>query len=291
MKIGVIGMGFVGGNTAKVLEEKHEIFPYDKYKKPYNDKENLLRLAKESDVVFLCVPTPMKKSGAIDYFPIYSSIEDLSEACERADRNKKEILVVVRSTAVSGTTDSLALKYPFNFAFNPEFLREKHAYEDMKNADRIVIGVEDEESKMKLLNVYKPIFPDADFIIVNRKTAEMIKYAANVFLASQIGIANEIYQICKTIGVDYDEVKKAILHDKRIGTNINVPGHDGDYGFGGKCFPKDLNALIYLARENLYEPHLLEEVWRLNEKVRKNLDWLDIVGAVSENMEFKDDSS
>ena len=110
----------------------------------------------------------------------------------------------------------------------------------------------------------------------------MIKYAANVFLASQIGIANEIYQICKTIGVDYDEVKKAILHDKRIGTNIDVPGHDGDFGFGGKCFPKDLNALIYLAREHMYRPHLLEEVWRLNEKVRKDLDWLDIAGAVSE---------
>lgn len=284
-------MGFVGGNTAKVLEEAHEILPYDKFKKPYNERQNLDRLTEVSEVVFLCVPTPMKKSGEIDYSSIRSSLDTLLTSCEDQNRNPLDILVTIRSTAVSGTTDSLALDYPFNFAFNPEFLREKHAYEDIKNADRIVLGVNDEKSKEKLLGVYKPVFPDADYIIVDRKTAEMIKYAANVFLASQIGIANEIYQICRSIGVDYDKVKKAILHDKRIGTNINVPGHDGDFGFGGKCFPKDLNALIYLAREHMYRPYLLEEVWRLNEKVRKNADWFDIAGAVSENMDFKDISS
>ena len=286
MNIGVIGMGFVGGNTAKVFGEKHEIFPYDKFKSLYNSGERLKKLAEESEVVFLCVPTPMKKSGEIDYSPIYNSLDLLKEVCEEVERNPEKILVVIRSTAVSGTSDLLALRYPFHFAFNPEFLREKHAYEDMRNADRIVIGVEDEDSKEKMLNVYKPIFPDAVYIITNRKTAEMIKYAANVFLASQIGIANEIYQICKVLGIDYGEVKNAVLQDKRIGRNIDVPGPDGDIGFGGKCFPKDLNALIYLAREHMYRPYLLEEVWRLNERLRKNIDWLNIAGAVSENNKF-----
>lgn len=111
----------------------------------------------------------------------------------------------------------------------------------------------------------------------------MIKYSANVFLTGQVALANEIYQVCHSLGVDYDTVKEAILLDDRIGTNIDVPGPDGDFGFGGKCFPKDLNALIYLARENMYRPYLLEEIWRLNERVRKNKDWLNIEGAVSED--------
>src|SRR3989338_9713092 len=104
----------------------------------------------------------------------------------------------------------------------------------------------------------------------------MIKYAANVMLAGQIALANEIYQICNHVGVDYTVVKETILQDSRIGRNLDVPGPDGNLGFGGKCFPKDLNALIYLAREHMYRPHLLEEVWRLNERVRTDLDWLNI---------------
>lgn len=89
------------------------------------------------------------------------------------------------------------------------------------------------------------------------------------------------------MGVDYETVKETILLDKRIGRNIDVPGHDGDFGFGGKCFPKDLRALIYRAREHYYDPYLLQEVWRLNEKVRKNRDWLGIPGATTDNMNFK----
>lgn len=280
-------MGFVGGTTAKVLSKVHDILPYDKYKEPYTSRANIEMLAKESEVVFVCVPTPMKKSGEIDYSPIHNSLAFLAEISENVKRNPQEMVVVIRSTAVSGTTDELAAKYPFRFAFNPEFLREKHALEDMENTDRVVIGVDDNFSRDKLFAVYTPLFPNAEYIVVNRKTAEMIKYAANVILTAQVATANEIYFICKALGVNYDEVKKAILHDKRIGTNIQVPGPDGDFGFGGKCFPKDLNALIYLAREHMYRPYLLEEVWRLNEQIRKKKDWFDIPGAVSENTDFE----
>jgi len=267
-------MGFVGGTTAKVLEKVHKILPYDKYKEPYTNPEIL----KNAEVVFICVPTPMKPSGEIDYTPIHDSMKTLTEITSNI---VKKPLVIIRSTAVSGTTDNLEEKYPFNFVFNPEFLREKFAIEDMLNANRIVIGANRDEDYNKAKEVYEPLFPNAKFIKVNRKTAEMIKYAANVTLTGQVAIANEIYQICKQIGVDYDKVKETILLDNRIGTNIDVPGPDGDFGFGGKCFPKDLNALIYLARENMYRPYLLEELWRLNERVRKNKDWLDIPGATS----------
>lgn len=283
MKIGVIGVGVVGSATAQVLGKAHEMFLYDKYKPEYNSQKNLERLAKNSELTFVSVPTPMKPSGEIDYSSIYTSLNQTLETCRKVGRDPKHFLIVIRSTAVSGTTDKLEEIYPFHIAFNPEFLTEKNALNDMLSTDRIVIGAGREGDMEKIISAYKPIFPDAKYIKVDRKTAEMIKYAANVTLTSQIAIANEIYQICKAVGVDYDTVKNAILHDERIGKNINVPGPDGDLGFGGKCFPKDLNALIYLARENNYRPHLLEEVWRLNEKVRKNKDWLDITGATSEN--------
>ena len=281
MKTGIIGVGVVGGATAKIFSKAHKLYLYDKYKREYSSERNIDDLAKHSEVVFICVPTPMKSSGEIDYSAIYNSLDLLLDRTKKTDRNLEDILVTIRSTAVSGTTDKLAKEYPFKFAFNPEFLREKYALEDMQNTDRVVIGANDEQSKRKLLSVYKPLFPDAKYIVVNRKTAEMIKYVANVFLASQISIANELYNICRVIEVDYDEVKDIMLLDERIGRNINVPGPDGDFGFGGKCFPKDLNALIYLARERMYRPYLLEEVWRLNEKVRKNKDWLDIPGATT----------
>ena len=286
MKIGIIGVGFVGGATIEVLKTKHKVFPYDKYKKPYNTPENLKALATKSEIIFICVPTPMKPSGEIDYSAIHNSLATLKTEVDRAKRDPQEILITIRSTAVSGTTDKLAEEYPFRFAFNPEFLKERTALEDTKNTDRVVIGTEDKRSQAQLEAVYRPIFPKAKYIFVNRQTAEMVKYAANVMLASQISLANEIYNICQAVKVDYEPVKNIIQLDPRIGRNLTVPGWDGDFGFGKKCFPKDLNALIYLAREHGYAPHLLEEVWRLNQRVRQKKDWLDIPGATSENQNF-----
>jgi len=264
MKLGFIGMGVVGGTTAKVLGRVHEILPYDKYKKEYKEK-NIL---KEAEAVFVSVPTPSKPSGEIDYHPITNSLEMLTKITSETEKP----LVIIRSTAVSGTTDALEERFPFPFVSNPEFLTEKNALQDMLNTNRIIIGANREEDYKKVKQIYEPIFPDAKYVHVDRKTAEMVKYAANVMLIGQIAIANELYQICESVGVDYNTIKNTILLDKRIGKNINVPGPNGNLGFGGKCFPKDLNALIYLARDNMYRPYLLEEIWRLNEKVRKNKD-------------------
>ncbi len=273
MKIGIIGRGFVGDALASVLEGYHELFSYDRYKEPYKSPKSL----KKSDVVFLCVPTPMKEDGNIDLSVIHDSLN----IPENVISDIKP-LIVMRSTTVPGTADKLASEYPFRFASNPEFLREKHAVEDMRNTRRIVIGTEDKADLEKVLACYKPVFPDAQYISVDRKTAEMIKYSSNSLLAGQIALANEIYQICQTLGVDYDLVKNALLLDERIARNIDVPGFDGDLGFGGKCLPKDLRALVYTAKSLGYNSRLLEEVWSLNERVRKDKDWLKIVGATSE---------
>ncbi len=283
MRIGVIGVGIVGGATAKVLEKAHELFLYDKFKPEHNSEINLRNLVTSSEVIFICVPTPMKITGEIDYSSVHNSMDQLIEEMKKIGRNAQEVLITIRSTAVSGTTDNLSWKYPFRFAFNPEFLREKYAVEDMENTNRIIIGANDEKSRMQLQEVYKPLFPNAKYVFVTTKEAEMIKYAANVTLASQITIANEIYQICRAVGIDYDKVKDAILLDQRIGNNIDVPGPDGDFGFGGKCFPKDLKALIRLSQEHEYDPYLLQEIWRTNERVRQNKDWINIKGATSKN--------
>jgi UDPglucose 6-dehydrogenase len=279
MKIGILGMGFVGGTTAKVLSKAHEILPYDRYKKEYQNPTIL----RESEVAFICVPTPMKRSGEIDSSAIYHSIGVLENVL-----GDVKPLIVIRSTAVSGTTDELAKKYPsFHFAFNPEFLREKYALEDMLNTDRVLIGADNQEDYKKVEQVYKPIFPNAEYIHQTRREIEMVKYASNVMLTSQIAIANEVYQICQAFGIDYGVIKDIVLKDNRIGRNIQVPGPDGQLGFGGKCFPKDLNALIYLSTKKGYDPHLLKEVWRLNKRVRKDKDWLNIPGATSQNNDFK----
>jgi len=284
MNLGFIGMGFVGGNTAKVFEEKFNILAYDKYKSPYTSEENISKIVQEAEIIFLSVPTPMKKEGGIDLSIIYESLDLLKKYLEKSSRVP---LVVIRSTAVPGTTEKLEEKYNFNFAYNPEFLREKTAYEDMKNTSRVVIGAKKKEIFDRVKEVYSFIFPNAKYVFTNTKTAEMIKYAANVFLASQISIANEMYHICKALDVNYNEVKETILLDERIARNINVPGPDGSFGFGGKCFPKDFNALIHLSEEKGYDPLLLKEAWKLNERIRREKDWKDIPGATSENKIFE----
>lgn len=290
MNIGIIGVGFVGGATAEVLKKDHKIYFYDKYKSPYNNLNNLDLISENCKFIFLCVPTPMKKSGAIDYSNILDSLDSLLKSVKKLGKDSSDILIIIRSTAVPGTTEMLGEKYSFRFAFNPEFLREKYALEDMQNSDRFVIGSKKVEDCEAVAKIYKSIFPKANYILTDTKTSEMIKYAANGMLIGQIALANEFYKICESLGINYDEVKKAILLDDRIARNIDVPGPDGDFGFGGKCFPKDFNAIMYAAREQGYKPYLFEEIWKSNERLRKNKDWLNIFGATSEN-NFKEDHS
>lgn len=266
MKIGIIGMGFVGSATKYGLERGHEIIGYDKYKKGFSSVEEVAG----SEVIFICVPTPMEISGKICLGAIEESIDNV---CKYA---KKETIIVIKSTAVSGTTNSFVTKYPaFNFSFNPEFLTQNNANKDFINADRIIIGADDEEVFKKLKQVYSEAQFTCPIIKTSIKTAEFLKYTSNAFLACKVVFANEIYKICEKLGINYNEVIENLLLDKRIGrSHWQVPGPDGDMGFGGACFSKDINALIYLAKENGFSPRLLEEVWRRNLDFRTKIDWL-----------------
>lgn len=275
MRIGIVGMGVVGGATAEVLRPHHELHGYDKFKPGY---ESLQTVVQRSEVMFICVPTPMRTSGEIDLTNLHTSVQEILGWYSRSSQPLPPLTIVIRSTAVSGTTDSLVQQYadlPVRWAFNPEFLTEASAVEDCKRSDRIVIGANDAETFDIVARVYREAGFSCPILHVDIKTAEMIKYASNAFLATKVTFANELRKICELFQVDWKRVAQIVGMDPRIGhSHFQVPGPDGDGGFGGKCLPKDLNALIYLAREHGYPPHFLEEVWRSNLKFRKRIDWV-----------------
>jgi len=253
MNIGIMGLGFVGGTTKKVFEKKHKVFSYDPNKKGYKDKEVL----KKVEIIFICVPTPPTNNGKI-------SLKYLHEALKIIKNLKINPIICIRSTIPPGSINSLEKKYSFNIGHNPEFLREKHALKDMLNTNRIIISGSQKVKKL-IKKVYFPIFPKVKYVELTNKEAEMVKSAANCFLASQITFANEIHSMCKAHRINYNNVKNTILLDDRIGRNIDVPGPDGKFGFGGRCFPKDLKALIHSSREKGYRAYLTEEIWRSNQ--------------------------
>lgn len=278
LEIGIVGFGILGKALNHVFENKFKIYIYDKFQEEHQDLDSLI---KNADLAFVNVPTPMKETGQIDLSCVNNSLKTISSKSKNYGKN---LITVLRSTIVPGTTEKLQSKYEnLKLVFNPEFLTEKNYLQDMENTNRVVLGSEDKESLMLVEKVYKKVFPNANYLLTNSRTAEIIKYASNVTLAGQIALANEIYQICQKIGVDYNTVKDTILLDKRIGTNISVPGTDGSLGFGGKCFPKDLNAFIFFAKSKGYNPNLLEEIWETNLRLRNDHDWDKIKGATTKN--------
>ena len=281
MKLGIIGCGFVGGTAHEVLKDHYKTIVYDKFKSEFKDNFNKLS---ECPIIFIAVPTPMSDSGKIDLTilnEVLTSLETLTF--------KEKPTLVIRSTAVPGTTEELAKNYNFEFVYNPEFLREKHALEDFKNMNKVVLGSDKEENLEKTKSIYTSFLPNAKYIFTNWKTAEMIKYASNVALASQITIANELYNICENLNIEYEEIRKILSLDDRISTKfMKVPGWDGSFGFGQKCFPKDLNALIELSKEKGYNPEFFKKVWEANLRFRKEREWEEIPGATSKNNNFQD---
>jgi len=273
MNIGIWGKGIVGSVTGKLFEHNLDtkVFYYDKYR----DVGRAEDLVGQCDYIFLCLPTPMRVDGSISLDAIYESLKEITSLA------KSRKLIIVRSTAVSGSTDELAKKHPqFDFAFCPEFLTEAHAFRDASLAEHVVIGANSDVVYGAVKSLFEMAYSNKiDYVRLTRKEAETLKYLANIFLASQVGIANELYEICKTINIDYSKLRSHILRDKRIGTHNQVPGPDGELGFGKKCFPKDMSAFIQMARATGYEPKQLDAIWKYNEKIRIKKDWFDIPGA------------
>jgi nucleotide sugar dehydrogenase len=234
--------------------------------------------------IFVCVPTPMQPSGVCDT----SIVEEVVFELDRVSEGLKPV-VVVKSTVPPGTTESLNAKCKnVIVVFNPEFLREVSAVEDFKNQDRLIIGGP-HEGTMVVKQMYQIAYPDVPTTKTSSTIAELVKYVTNCFLACKVAFANEIHQICERLDVDYDKVIEYATKDKRLGTSHwAVPGPDGSLGFGGKCFCKDLNGLMALAKALGIEPMVMEGAWSKNLEVRPERDWEKIVGVLSETKSEKD---
>ena len=271
--IGIIGQGFVGNAVYQKFKKYYSINTYDLDSSKCNSSE---QETLDNKIVFVCLPTPMDEVGRCNT----SIVEGAVKRCFEFGKTK---IVVIKSTVSPGTTEKLNQKYPsLQIVFNPEFLTERNAVKDYENQNRIILGgPRPATTELKL--IFSKAFPNAHIIKTDSTHAEMVKYLTNTFLSVKVSFANEIYQICNELKIDYDKVVEYATLDERLGTSHwGVPGHDGDFGFGGHCFPKDLSALIHLTRELGTVSNVLEATQETNDQVRQNRDWEKMKGrAVS----------
>ncbi len=294
MKLGIIGNGFVGNAIAHAFIPCMEVKIYDKDpQKSFNSLEDVVN---DSDVVFISVPTPMNTDGVIDLSIVESVFEDISNTFD----NTKETVFVLKSTVVPGTTRSIKEKYQnLRIVFNPEFLTERHARFDFLNQSRIVLGFESDvdahggntNRNVKTLQLlYNKRFSSNNFIITNYETAELIKYFNNLFFAVKVSFMNEMKMVCDKVEViNWRKAISGFVSDGRVGdSHLQVPGPDGKRGFGGSCFPKDINAFIKFSDSVGLDLQVLKGAWKTNLNVRPEKDWEKLTGrAITDKGEQK----
>lgn len=263
--IGIIGQGFVGTAVKEGLKDFFNIETHDIAKE--STCSTLDEICKKSEVLFICLPTPMQDDGQC-YVGI---VEEVLEKIHTINHCK---LIIVKSTIPPGTTTKWNKKFKgIDIVFNPEFLTEANSINDFKNQNRIIIGGPKKASS-KVRIIFVKAFPKAKIIKTDSTYAEMVKYITNSFLAMKISFANEMHQICDKLEIDYDKVIEYAMHDERLGySHWSVPGPDGDFGYGGHCFPKDVKALISVAESLGVPPLMLSATNTKNNQVRTNRDW------------------
>lgn len=277
-KIGIIGNGFVGQAIANAFALTNPLKIHDKDLR--RGPDSLFETVTNSDIIFVCVPTPMntRSGNKIDLSIIDSIFEDI----RKLKIDLKDKVFVVKSTVIPGTVDTLIdASKGVRLVFNPEFLTERSANLDFINATRIVLGGASADVRI-VEEMYVERFPHKRIIKTDTKTSEFIKYVCNCFFATKVTFMNEMYEMATELGLDWEKIMEGFVTDGRVGnSHLDVPGHDGSLGFGGKCFPKDINAMINFYEENNINPTVLKAVWRKNTEVRKNKDWESIDGATS----------
>ncbi len=284
-KIGIVGYGFVGkallaGFSTKAHDniEKYCIFdPKLVGSADSSSYDSVTHVVNECDVIFFCVPSPTDFSTGEQDLSILDKV--IAEAAEAASGTHR--ILVIKSTVLPGTIDEYEDKYPtVRFAHNPEFLREATYIKDFINQEFIVVGSSSESVIADLGELYSLGWPDVPFLAMDTKQAELVKYVVNCFLATKVAFFNEIHNICEAFDIDSENLIGVVTYDKRIGGgHATVPGSDGQFGFGGKCFPKDLVALKERVMKMNVVPDILAAVWSTNLDARDDYDWLRIEGA------------
>jgi len=281
-KIGIIGLGYVGTAVYEAFKGSTDCKIYD-IKKPNVSVSQLTDLVEENRFLFICLPTPMNKTGECNISIINDTLQKLNEF-----KTNFKIPIIIKSTLPPQSTKKFNKNYlNLNLVFNPEFLTEANFIDDFKNQDRIIIGTTDTSLFKDVENLYRGIFPNTKTIMCDSTTAEMVKYVSNTFLATKVSYANEINGICNFLNISYDEVIEIAVLDNRLGdSHWRVPGPDGRLGFGGSCFPKDINALIYFCKENNISINTINSAWDTNLEIRPEKDWEELRGrAIADNEE------
>jgi len=261
--IGIVGLGYVGKAILHGFQLEN-IYTYDIAGDCTED--SLADLSYKSDLVFICVPTPMNNNGSCSLDIVDQVLADLDSYNNNND-------VIIKSTIPPGSCSNFQDKYSnLNIIFNPEFLTEANFSQDFINQDRIILGG---NNFSMVESLYEKYFPQTEIVKLKYSEAEMVKYFSNSFLALKVSFANEINFLCNKLDIDYKLVVEAAIKDKRIGTShLSVPGPDGKKGFGGSCFPKDLKALLTVFENNNVESIVLKAAWERNKNIdRKNQDW------------------
>ncbi|RUM45996.1 MAG: UDP-glucose 6-dehydrogenase [Hydrogenimonas sp.] len=302
MKISIVGTGYVGlvtgtcfaemGNSVicvdidedKIEKLKQGIIPIYEPGLETMVKDNYARgtlsfttdikeALEKSDVIFIAVGTPQGEDGSADLQYVLKVAEDIGKYMSH------EMIVVDKSTVPVGTADKVkeviqaeldkrGVEIPFHVVSNPEFLKEGSAIEDFMKPDRVVIGAEDEYAMDVMKELYAPFTHNHErFIAMDVRSAEMTKYTANAMLATKISFMNEIANICERVGADVNKVRIGIGSDSRIGYSFIYPG----CGYGGSCFPKDVQALNKIALDAGYEPKIIQAVEAVNRNQKKVL--------------------
>ena len=293
MKLSIIGAGYVGlvtgasfaelGHDVTIMDIDDEkirklekgIIPIhepgldrliDKNSDRISFTTNMEQVVREADIHFICVWTPPLEDGSADLTAVRSVARELGKNFKKL--KAKNQIVVTKSTVPVGTGKKIralirqTYKNEFSVVSNPEFLRESQAVADMMRPDRIIIGSNDNIAAQKVAEIYKDV--KAPIIITDLATAEMIKYAANAFLATKISFINEVANVCDLVGADVEQVAEGIGSDKRIGKSFLKAG----MGYGGSCFPKDVRALHQFSNDSGYDFKLLKSVIEVNEQQR-----------------------
>ena len=271
-KVGVVGNGFVGEAISFAFSPTTDLRVYDiDPLKSTHSKEEV----DECDFIFVCVPTPMHKNGEQDL----KYIENVFKTAVEGP------IYIIKSTVLPGTTDTLAAKFPkLSIVFNPEFLTERTAKLDMLTQARIIIGGR-KDLTLETKELFNQRFMNRHIIEMDSITAELVKYMNNTFFATKVSIVNEFKRLCDNVGGDWEKALYGFASDSRIGdSHLHVPGPDGKHGYGGTCFPKDVNAFTRYGRANNAPLNTIEAGWVTNLEVRPEKDWEQDKGrAVSDD--------
>tara|TARA_Y100001970_G_scaffold250206_1_gene321689 strand:+ start:8239 stop:9114 length:876 start_codon:yes stop_codon:yes gene_type:complete len=279
-KIGIIGRGFVGSAVAQGFSQavgyNAEIRIFDK--DPLKKIDSLEDVVKHSEFVFISVPTPSNQDGSINLDILEACLEEIDQTANKL--NAYEAIYLIRSTVVPGTTRKFQAKFKnLKFVFNPEFLTERSANFDFISQTRFVLGGE-KNNVSKVRDLYKDRFGKSVSIIeTDYESAELIKYVCNTFFATKVSFLNEMKLVAAKVDANWEDVMEGFLRDGRVGnSHSQVPGPDGKLGFGGSCFPKDIQALINFGNSIDVDLAVLKGAWKTNLEVRPEKDWEDLLG-------------